>query len=784
MEAPGKPGLTPTWTDSRKQLVGCSLGASRLWFTVAGGIVTEVYHPRIDIPQVRDLGFIVADGRGFWVEVKRLPAPDLSLARPGVPALQVMHRHPRFALTLRVVPDADRDVLLLEVTLEGDGDLRPYVLLAPHLGGTGLGNRAAAGRHRGRNVLWAEQGPFGLALAAVAAGQSDGCGPGSAGYVGVSDGWQDFRRNGRMAWHYRCAGPGNVALLAPLERRSTVALGIATSREAAATLAFSALARPFATAWQRQVRDWSQRLAAHGGVPAAGDPALPEALENCLAASALVLRCHQDRIYPGAMVASLSIPWGESRDDRGGYHLVWPRDLVECAGALLALGAAGEARDVLCYLIASQYADGHWSQNQWLGGKPYWDGVQLDEAAFPVLLAAALEEQDARDGIEVATMVRRALGFIIRHGPASEQDRWEEDSGVSPFTLAVCIAALVAGAGFLDQEERDTALAVADFWNTRLESWTAVQGTGLARRYDVAGYYVRVAPAEVVQERGALDRRLPIRNRAHDPGLPASEQVGLEFLQLVRFGLRLPGEPLVRDSVRIADALLRADTPRGPAWHRYNGDGYGEHPDGRPFDGAGRGRAWPLLTGERGHYALAAGEDPLPYLLAMAAMAGPLGLLPEQVWDAAPPADAEHPAGRPTGAAMPLAWAHAELVKLQASRRLGRPFDRPAPVWRRYGGRPPAPTLAVWTPWAPIRTLWRGERLCVCLPEAGVVHWGRNGWREVRDVATVPAGFGLHRALLTDAGLGSGETVELTWRGELTGWSGQEVVIGVREPGQ
>jgi glucoamylase len=180
---------------------------------------------------------------------------------------------------------------------------------------------------------------------------------------------------------------------------------------------------------------------------------------------------------------------------------------------------------------------------------------------------------------------------------------------------------------------------------------------------------------------------------------------------------------------------------------------------------------------KRGHYALAAGEDPLPYLQAMAAMAGPLGLLPEQVWDATPPADAEHPAGRPTGA-------HAELVKLQASRRLGRPFDRPTPVWRRYGGRPPAPTLAVWTPWAPIRTLWRGERLCVCLPEAGVVHWGRNGWREVRDVATVPAGFGLHRALLTDAGLGSGETVELTWRGELTGWSGQEVVIGVCEPGQ
>src|SRR5262249_42510929 len=158
-----------------------------------------------------------------------------------------------------------------------------------------------------------------------------------------------------------------------------------------------------------------------------------------------VLRAHLDKTYPGAMVASLSVPWGDTGDERGGYHLVWPRDLVECAGAFLALGAEQEARDTLRYLVATQLEDGHWQQNMWLGGTPYGQGVQLDETGFPVLLAPALAEGNALGGIEVEDMTRRALGFIARHGPASDQDRWEENAGVNAFTLAISIAALVEG---------------------------------------------------------------------------------------------------------------------------------------------------------------------------------------------------------------------------------------------------------------------------------------------------------------------------------------------------
>ncbi len=145
-----------------------------------------------------------------------------------------------------------------------------------------------------------------------------------------------------------------------------------------------------------------------------------------------------------------------------------------------------------------------------------------------------------------------------------------------------------------------------------------------------------------------------------------------------------PATRRFRAGVAVADGLLAVDLPTGRAWHRYNEDGYGEHADGTPFDGSGIGRAWPLLTGERGHLALAAGEDPLPYLAAMTAMTGPGGMLPEQVWDADPIPPLFLEPGRPTGAAMPLVWAHAEFVKLVNAIRRGRPIEQLAAVVDRY----------------------------------------------------------------------------------------------------
>ncbi len=383
--------------------------------------------------------------------------------------------------------------------------------------------------------MWAEQGSFGAALAAVDERQRDAIGRASAGYVGTSDGWQDFARNGAMTWEYERAGPGNIALIAELPRRAVLSLGFGSSAEAAATLAIGGLLQPFDNVLQQHTALW-QAWQAERSDRYAVPLDVPRSLADEFLVSTIVLRSHLDKTFPGAMVASLSIPWGDSGNERGGYHLVWPRDLVETAGALLALGADQEARDTLRYLMATQLQDGHWYQNQWVGGTPHWQGVQLDETAFPVLLAAALDEREALAGIEVEDMVRHALGFFARTGPATEQDRWEDQhiiaflithypqpsSDGTKHTLAVSIAALVAGADLLPPPAADWALELADFWNL---------------------------PSQVLARRDILRQVIPIHNRGDNVVARADELVGTDFLQLVRFGLRRADDPVILDSV-------------------------------------------------------------------------------------------------------------------------------------------------------------------------------------------------------------------------------------------
>ncbi|SER58318.1 glucoamylase [Nitrosomonas sp. Nm51] len=757
MQAPQAAFSYPTWAPAGKDMVGTGLGSSRLWFTAAEGIITEAYYPRIDIPQIKDLGFIIADDRGFWIELRRLGDYRVNLPKPYIPAVEIVHRHPRFTFTLKICPSQRRDVLLLHCRLEGDANLRSYALLSPRLGGDAQNNQAYAGRHNGRKVLWAHQGPFSLALMAAGEAGADAWGRYSVGCSEESDGWQDFDRHGRMTWEYDNAGPGSVALMGELPDQATLALGFGTSMDSAATLALSTLFEGFSEIWNAQCQAWE---AWFGNCRL---PDLPQDLQQKLALSNMVLKVHEDRTYCGAMVASLAVPWGEDSQSRGGYHLVWCRDLVETAGALVATGSVEDARDVLRYLIATQQEDGHWLQNQWLGGKAFWQGIQLDEAAFPVLLAAMLREHDALGDIPCTDMVKRALRFIAREGPVTGQDRWEEDAGVNTFTLAVAIAALVEGSTFLDDEAREFALLLADNWNAHLEEWTFVTDTPLSEKTGVAGYYIRIAPDDVLVHEGAQSEHILIKNRACDPDLPANEQVATDFLQLVRYGLRQADDPYITDSLKVADQLLKTDTPNGPVWHRYNGDGYGEHEDGSAFDGTGLGRGWPLLTGERGHYALLAGEDPLPYLEAMAAMDGIGGLLPEQVWDSASIPGHHLSPGKPSGSVMPLVWTHSEYIKLCYSRVLGCPVDRPAATWNRYQGTRPKITHELWGPRYYPRHVRTGNILSIALKAPARVHWGVNLWKNIQDTDTKDTGLDIYTATLQTAKLKPGETVQFTF---------------------
>ncbi|MGH6737039.1 MAG: glycoside hydrolase family 15 protein [Methyloceanibacter sp.] len=776
MQAPCGP-CTPTWAPARKDLVGASLGSSRLWFTIAQGIVTEVYYPRIDIPQIKDLGFIIADDKGFWVELRRLNAYTITLPKPGVPAAEIIHRHPRFTFTLEVCASQSRDTLLMRYSLEGDASLKPYALLAARLGDDARNNVASSATHDGRHVLWAEQGPFAIALSAVDQTGTDGFGRRSVGCLEVSDGWQDFNKNGRMTWEYDSAGPGAVTLMGELTRRGTLALGLAGTKEAASTLSVSVLMDDFDEEWTNYCRDWEEwlgtcRRATFGGK-----------IDERLALSAAMLKVHQDRTYRGATVASLSVPWGDTSTSRGGYHLVWPRDLVETAGALVAVECYRDARDVLRYLIATQQEDGHWFQNQWLGGRAFWQGVQLDEAAFPILLVSLLHERDALDGIPVTDMIKRAVGFVCRHGPSTNQDRWEENSGLNSFTLAVAIASLVEGSVFLDGAAKEHALRVADYWNAQIEAWSFVRGTSLAGQAGVNGYFVRTVPPDFLTGTRDLNEIVPIKNLPYDPRLPASDQVSTDCLQLVRYGLRAANDPSIAETVKVIDHLLETDTPSGPVWHRYNHDGYGEHDDGTGFNGTGRGRGWPLLTGERGHYALSAGEDITPYLEAMMAMSSPLGLIPEQIWDSSPiPACGLVP-GKPSGSAMPLVWAHAEFCKLCHSLAQGRPVDRPAATWARYRGVRPMLDYDIWGPTYQPRNVAAGHTLYVALTAPATIHFGTNGWKDIQDIDTADTGLGVHVAKLPTEALKAGDSIQFTflWR-DAGAWEGQNYEVVIAAP--
>jgi glucoamylase len=767
-----------TWAPAAKDAVGTALGNSRVWFTVAQGIITEVYHPRVDIPQLKDLGFIVANGRDFWVELKQLNQYTVNWEDEVIPAITIIHQHSRFTVTLKLCVDPDRDVLMIDFEITGDADLKFYLLAAPRICEDDTQTQAWADDWEGHPVLWAGQYPFGLALTAFDRDGRPGLMQRSVGLVGISDGWQDFHQNCAMTWHHDQAGPGEVALTAQLPCAGTLALGFSSSREAAATLTLQSLMTGFEKLWLKYCEGWQHWLSGLHWPKNLEIILEPEHLQ-LLHRSATVIKTHEDHTFPGAFIASLSVPWGETNTSRAGYHLVWSRDLVETAGALLALGDITDVQQGLIYLMSTQQANGHWLQNQWLGGKPFWQGIQLDETAFPVLLAAALADHDVLDDIPVNDMVRRAIGFIVREGPTTAQDRWEENPGINTFTVAVAIAALVDGSRFLIGKERDCALMLADTWNVRLEEYTWSENTALAQQLGVRGYYLRNAPKDILIHEGSKSERPLVKNLENNPAHSADEQLSIDCLQLVRFGLRAADDPAIISSVQAIDRMLKTDTPNGPVWHRYNDDAYGEYPNGAPYNGWGQGRGWPLLTGERGHMAMLAGEEVRPYLDAMLQMTGKGGLLPEQIWDSEPIPERGLYPGQPSGSAMPLVWAHAEFIKLALSFSAGSLAVKPAHTWARYGGQRLQLDYALWQQRQRLKQLCAGQELRILLAEPAQVHWGKNGWQNVTD--TVAEDWGLaYVARLDTTELEANEYIDFTffWL-ERKVWQGEDFRIDI-----
>lgn len=754
-EAFGKPGIDSRWTHSNKDGVGTAYSnASKIWFTVWRGIVTEVYYPTIDTPQLRDLQLLISDGRDFFNEERRHLVSSVEPLSQYSLGYKITNSEPSGTYQIRkeIISNPELPSVLQRIRIDCESNLlerlRIFVLCAPHLEGGGMGNDAFTLEILGKKILAAHKGETWLALAASTPFTKT-----SAGFVGFSDGWRDVSEHLGMDWEFGKALGGNVALTGELDLSKSsefvLALAFGNTLQNAIGCLLQSLSTDFEELKKQFVDQWAN---AYNGVL----PLERFSVENSnlYHASYRILLAHEDKRYPGAMIASLTIPWGEAAndEDRGGYHLVWTRDMCNTATALLAAGDIIHPLHALIYLAASQQEDGGFPQNFWIDGNPFWKGIQLDEVSFPIILAWKLHKAGALKNFDPYTMVSRAASYLVKNGPATEQERWEEASGYSPSTLAVNIAALICAADFA-RERGDLSGAAfleeyADFLECHIEEWTVTTSGSLLS--SIRKHYIRICPIDLRNpepEENPDAGELVIANQppSAQTRFPAKEIVDAGFLELVRYGIRAPGDPLIVDSLKVVDAFLKVDTPFGPTWRRYNHDGYGQKEDGTPYIVWGRGRGWPLLTGERGHYELALGNGVKDYIGALEKFASPTGLLPEQVWDQQDIKELHLYLGGPTGGAMPLAWAHSEYIKLLRSVRDGKVFDMIPEVRDRYiVDRSRCRPLEIWKHNRRPRVVKKGRKLRIQAQSAFKLHWSSDQWRTAKDTDSTATKLGVH----------------------------------------
>ncbi len=744
MDAPGEPGQPPRWIPTGKSGVGRSLrDDSRVWFTVGNGILNEIAYPRIEQTSVRDFGLIVTDGRALFAEERRDCASVTVPLAPGVPAYRILSTHDggRFRLHKRIIADPVRPAILQHVRLEDlagpglDGaaaPLRLHALLAPHLVNvTGMGT-AWIGEYKGVQMLFAEAQGTAVALAA-----SSGWLARSAGYAGISDGWQDLHRHRHMAWQYERAFNGNVALTGELVLDASpdgvvVVLAFGRIWTEAAMRARAALLEPFAGLEEAYASGWQRWLVAMRPLDAAVD-AKAEAradagaeVRDAYRSSLMVIRTHECPSVPGARIASLGVPWAALQNDAypAACHLVRGRDVAAAAGALLAAGDAAPVREALAYLCTVQEADGHWPQNFWPDGMAAWQGLQLDEIAQPVLLADLALRAGALAEEEVGRywpMVRRAALCLARHDPLDGQDRWGRTDGLKLHTLGTEIAALLAAA-----------------------AWAGQAGDAALR-----GFLEDTADS-IHELLGAL---------LDEPGSPASAdapEADPDIVSLPRLGVLSPDDPRLLRALRTVDAELRVELPGGPAWS-VRGEA-GQPPR-------------PVLTAERALLAVLQGrpDEARALLSSLQACAGEGGMLPERI---------EAPGGR-GGMVMPHLWTHAEHVRLLRSIADGVLFDRPPHAAARYGSVRPS-RIARWRHEHELREMPQGRQLRIELPVAADLHWSDDGWVRIQDTPVVQAGPGIFVAELPTAALPDGSSVVFTWRERGSGaWLGVDHHVAV-----
>ncbi|MFB6297479.1 MAG: glycoside hydrolase family 15 protein [Salinirussus sp.] len=724
---------------------------SRVWFTLTEGALTEARFPRIDVMNVRTLDYLIrcpADGytvrthtergdRTDTIDRRVEPVADDSLQYRHVFSEDGDSRGHAWSLSVAYATDPDHDALVAAVDFEAEDD-REYEVFAvadTALANTGTRDRGLRVGETGNYNLLArdptaytgetddpllvdESGDgYSVAMALAAADRFDWATVGVAG----SDRVTALFAGEDLPAARSSVDDESLVLVGRLGTGSsvtgTLAAGFARRANAAAALgeANGALERGFERVRTAYADTWCEALDATTVPDAVADD---DGLAAQYRTALMSLLAVEDKTYHGASIASPSVPWGgavTADEAKGyGYNFVWSRDLYQVFTVFLAVGFHDLAVEQLEYIYEYQQDErGFIPQNTYVNGITRWGGEQMDNISFPAVMAYQLWAA----GVDVAEAgydyehVRRSADYVVRNGPATAQERWEEEAGYSPSSIAAEVAGL-ACAGKLAVEAGATGdalvwLALADRWAEGVDDWTATE-TG-TERHDETPYYVRIS-RDGDPDAGHL------RTLANDgPTLDERDIIDAGFLELVRLGIKPASDPVVRNSLAEVDATIRVDAEPAAAFYRYNGDGYGERATGDKggpwsVEYSGKGRLWPLLTGERGEYELlaedaGAGDDALTAtdcLRAMAGFANSGRMIAEQVWDREHGTDYGWTFGEGTGSATPLAWSMAQYVRLAHGIDAGAPVETPAFVARRYRASertdpngPPGPELRV-----------------------------------------------------------------------------------------
>ena len=774
--APDAPGGMSYFDLARKDCVGTARNTtSKVWFTVADGVLSDTYWPTIDATNVHTLQYLVTDGHSFTdlqtrdMTYKVLPDPT-GMACTVIASSSAHH----YRIITTYITDPSRDAVLMRTSFEGPNSDRLYVRLDPLAGGTGGGalpnattpenaggNTAELVSQNGRDVpvdyntntvTDAVNRTYAVPTY-MALESSNGFSNASVGYAGTASDGLTMLDSSHSLTPYSSAPDGHVTLTAEIptgsDRPFTLALGFGTTQSDALSVAGASLNQNFDRVWGQYEAGW-QRYDAGLRKPARwlGQAAIREYYE-----SVNVVKASEDKTFPGAIAAGLASPWGQSvpagefaSDGEptyfGSYREEFSRDTYEAFTGLLVAGDIQTAQAATLFLFdKQQLANGSMPRNSLPNGEsaPDTGGLQLDETSYPILM-------DWQSGLEhdrslYENHVIPAADFLVANGPSDGVERWEEQSGYSPSTIAAEIAGLTAAAAIarVNHDPAHAAIyqATADYFARNIENWT-VTDNGPYVSASVPEYFIRVTKA-TNPTTGQADPDLPYDytlNNGNSTEVDQRAVIDAGFLDLVRLGVLPANDPAVKDSLTVVDDTIERQTPSGPGFYRYgfansgnfSEDGYGDcydpgpgpdptdcSPTGAPWPptDTGTGHLWPVLSGERGEYEIAAGDFGFAgqLLTAMRNMTSGQGLEPEQVWEdpdqAASPYGTD-PAtasigftdGKPAGSASPLTWAQAQYARLALDLSAGRDLETPRIVTDRYirHGMPGSLPLTVTSP--------------------------------------------------------------------------------------